>query len=250
MPSFHSPCGSAVGAPRNTATHRHDCGALGACVASHQEPLVSAAHSRSRRHGQAERNPRRAPPGAAPPIAALGRQEVQQGAPGLCLQEQPLRWRLPRQGHRRRESVGPDARVARRSPPAAASSPSSRTRPSASACVCSSSRTVRAPRCHALPGSRAAAKKVTAFVPWDGCLNFIDENDEVMLRALCPRLSAAGARGWIWSLRARRRRHSRSPLQGGTLGLPGAPLTRPQIVKVAGVALLSLFKQKKDKPRS
>jgi hypothetical protein len=37
-------------------------------------------------------------------------------------------------------------------------------------------------------------KKVTAFVPNDGCLNFVDENDEVLLagfgmsHTLCPRV--------------------------------------------------------------
>ena len=31
---------------------------------------------------------------------------------------------------------------------------------------------------------RKNAKKIAAFVPWDGCLNFLSENDEVMVAGL------------------------------------------------------------------
>jgi len=65
-------------------------------------------------------------------------------------------------------------------------------------------------------------KKVTAFVPNDGCLNFIDENDEVLVAGF-----------------------GRS---GKTKGdIPGC---RFKVVKVAGVGLWALFSEKKDKPRS
>jgi len=65
-------------------------------------------------------------------------------------------------------------------------------------------------------------KKVTAFVPRDGCLNFIDENDEVLVAGF-------GRSG-----------HSKGDIPG----------VRFKAVKVAGVSLLALFRQKKDKPRS
>ncbi|KAJ3312735.1 hypothetical protein HDV04_002699 [Boothiomyces sp. JEL0838] len=66
------------------------------------------------------------------------------------------------------------------------------------------------------------AKKVTAFVPNDGCLNFIEENDEVLIAGFGRRGKAVG-------------------------DLPGI---RFKVVKVSGVALLALFKEKKEKPRS
>jgi len=65
-------------------------------------------------------------------------------------------------------------------------------------------------------------KKVTAFVPMDGCLNFIDENDEVLVAGFGRSGHAVG-------------------------DIPGV---RFKIVKVAGVSLLALFKEKKDKPRT
>lgn len=65
-------------------------------------------------------------------------------------------------------------------------------------------------------------KKVTAFVPNDGCLNFIDENDEVLVSGFGRAGHAVG-------------------------DIPGC---RFKVAKVAGVGLLALFKEKKDKPRS
>jgi len=65
-------------------------------------------------------------------------------------------------------------------------------------------------------------KKISAFVPQDGTLNFIDENDEV----LCSGFGRSG--------------HSVGDIPG----------VRFMVVKVAGVSLLALFKEKKDKPRS
>jgi len=65
-------------------------------------------------------------------------------------------------------------------------------------------------------------KKVTAFVPNDGCLNYVDENDEVLLAGFGRRGRAKG-------------------------DLPGV---RFKVVKVAGVSLSALWKEKKEKPRT
>merc|ERR550517_579036 len=65
-------------------------------------------------------------------------------------------------------------------------------------------------------------KKITAFVPADGCLTFIDDNDEVLV-------SGFGRSG-----------HSVGDIPG----------VRFKVVKVSGVSLLALWKGKKEKPRS
>ncbi|CAO3687572.1 unnamed protein product [Umbelopsis vinacea] len=65
-------------------------------------------------------------------------------------------------------------------------------------------------------------KKVTAFVPNDGCLNYVDENDEVLIAGFGRKGRAIG-------------------------DIPGV---RFKIVKVSGVSLLALYKEKKEKPRS
>ena len=65
-------------------------------------------------------------------------------------------------------------------------------------------------------------KKIAAFVPRDGCLNFTDENDEVLIAGFGRSGHAVG-------------------------DIPGV---RFKVVKVAGVSLLALYKQKKEKPRS
>jgi len=65
-------------------------------------------------------------------------------------------------------------------------------------------------------------KKIAAYVPNDGSLNFIDENDEVLI-------SGFGRSG-----------HSVGDIPG----------IRFKVVKVAGVGLWALFREKKDKPRS
>ncbi|OLY81486.1 40S ribosomal protein S23 [Smittium mucronatum] len=65
-------------------------------------------------------------------------------------------------------------------------------------------------------------KKITAFVPRDGCLNFIEENDEVLISGFGRKGRAVG-------------------------DIPGI---RFKIVKVSGVSLLALYKEKKEKPRS
>nr|XP_029118162.1 40S ribosomal protein S23-like isoform X2 [Elaeis guineensis] len=65
-------------------------------------------------------------------------------------------------------------------------------------------------------------KKIAAFVPNDGCLNFIEENDEVLIAGFGHKGHAVG-------------------------DIPGV---RFKVVKVSGVSLLALFKEKKEKPRS
>ncbi|CAH1264938.1 small ribosomal subunit protein uS12 [Branchiostoma lanceolatum] len=65
-------------------------------------------------------------------------------------------------------------------------------------------------------------KKITAFVPNDGCLNYIEENDEVLVSGFGRKGRAVG-------------------------DIPGV---RFKVVKVANVSLLALFKEKKERPRS
>ncbi|KAK7822653.1 hypothetical protein U0070_002001 [Myodes glareolus] len=66
------------------------------------------------------------------------------------------------------------------------------------------------------------SKKVTAFVPSDGCLNFIEENGEVLVAGFGRKGHAVG-------------------------DIPGV---RFKVVKVANVSLLALYKGKKERPRS
>merc|ERR1711881_797576 len=65
-------------------------------------------------------------------------------------------------------------------------------------------------------------KKITAFVPNDGCLNYVDENDEVLIAGFGRSGHAVG-------------------------DIPGV---RFKVVKVSGVSLLALYKEKKEKPRN
>lgn len=65
-------------------------------------------------------------------------------------------------------------------------------------------------------------KKITAFVPNDGCLNFIENNDEVLIAGFGRKGRSCG-------------------------DIPGVKF---KCVKVSGVSLLALFTGKKDKPRS
>jgi len=65
-------------------------------------------------------------------------------------------------------------------------------------------------------------KKITAFVPKDGCLNYIEENDEVLVAGFGRKGHAVG-------------------------DIPGV---RFKVVKVANVSLLALYKEKKERPRS
>jgi len=65
-------------------------------------------------------------------------------------------------------------------------------------------------------------KKIIAFVPNDGCLHFIEENDEVLIAGLGRSGHAAG-------------------------DLPGV---RFKVVKVSSVGLYALYRRKKEKPRA
>lgn len=66
------------------------------------------------------------------------------------------------------------------------------------------------------------SKKITAFVPLDGCLNFVEINDEVLVAGFGNKGRSKG-------------------------DIPGVKF---KIVKVSGVSLLALWKGKKEKPRS
>mmetsp|Transcript_23686 Transcript_23686/g.27416 ORF Transcript_23686/g.27416 Transcript_23686/m.27416 type:complete len:145 (-) Transcript_23686:250-684(-) len=65
-------------------------------------------------------------------------------------------------------------------------------------------------------------KKIAAFVPWDGCLNFIAENDEVLVAGF-------GRKG-----------HAKGDIPG----------VRFKVIAVKGFSLLALFTGKKEKPRN
>src|SRR5271156_2725913 len=65
-------------------------------------------------------------------------------------------------------------------------------------------------------------KKITAFVPRDGCLNYIEENDEVLVAGFGRKGHAVG-------------------------DIPGV---RFKVVKVANVSLWALYREKKERPRS
>merc|ERR1719229_974472 len=63
-------------------------------------------------------------------------------------------------------------------------------------------------------------KKITAFVPNDGCLNYVEENDEVLVAGFGRKGHAVG-------------------------DIPGV---RFKIVKVANLSLWALFRGRKDRP--
>ena len=65
-------------------------------------------------------------------------------------------------------------------------------------------------------------KKITAFVPRDGCLNYVDENDEVLIAGFGRSGHAVG-------------------------DIPGV---RFKVVCVSKTSLLALLRQKKEKPHS
>lgn len=106
--------------------------------------------------------------------------------------------------------------------------PSSPTRPFASVSVSSSSRTARRSPLSVREGRhKDCAYKPNSNisdppVPNDGCLNFVDENDEVLLAGFGRKGKAKG-------------------------DIPGV---RFKVVKVSGVGLSALWKEKKEKPRS
>jgi small subunit ribosomal protein S23e len=98
--------------------------------------------------------------------------------------------------------------------------------PHMSSCGCNSGIEAKQPNSAVRKAARVQliknGKKVAAYVPNDGCLNFIDENDEVLIAGFGRKGHAVG-------------------------DIPGV---RFKVVKVAGVSLLALFKEKKEKPRS
>eukprot|EP00606_Chrysophyceae_sp_TOSAG23-5_P000678 GSChrysophyteH2.ASY1.ANO1.627.1 assembled CDS len=65
-------------------------------------------------------------------------------------------------------------------------------------------------------------KKIACFVPRDGCLNYVDDNDEVLISGFGKRGKSKG-------------------------DIPGC---RFKVVKVSGCSLLALYKGKREKPRS
>ncbi|EPY34454.1 small subunit ribosomal protein S23e [Strigomonas culicis] len=65
-------------------------------------------------------------------------------------------------------------------------------------------------------------KKIIAFVPNDGCLHFIEENDEVLVSGFGRSGHAVG-------------------------DIPGV---RFKVMKVSNVGLYALYRQKKEKPRN
>jgi len=66
---------------------------------------------------------------------------------------------------------------------------------------------------------RKNGKKIACFVPWDGCLNFLNENDDVLVAGLGRKGHAVG-------------------------DIPGV---RFKVIAVKGMSLLSLFTGKKEK---
>ena len=81
-------------------------------------------------------------------------------------------------------------------------------------------------------------KKITAFVPNDGCLNFVEENDEVRQNMCCDILYRNILQVLV----------SGFGRKGHAVGdIPGV---RFKICKVANVSLNALFRGKKERPRS
>src|SRR3954447_15197189 len=76
--------------------------------------------------------------------------------------------------------------------------------------------------CLDVMSKRDRANRDGHTVPNDGCLNFVDENDEVLLSGFGRKGKAKG-------------------------DIPGV---RFKVVKVSGVGLMALWKEKKEKPRS
>ena len=82
-------------------------------------------------------------------------------------------------------------------------------------------------------------KKITAFVPNDGCLNFVEENDEVRQTMICCDILYRNILQVLVSGFGRK---------GHAVGdIPGV---RFKICKVANVSLNALFRGKKERPRS
>lgn len=93
-------------------------------------------------------------------------------------------------------------------------------------------------------------KKITAFVPNDGCLNFIEENDEVLVAGFGR---SGHSKGDIPGCRFKVTSGPPAPACPPSAPLPGhteLSCPPPQVVKVAGTSLLALFRGKKEKPRT
>ena len=97
-------------------------------------------------------------------------------------------------------------------------------------------------------------KKITAFVPRDGCLNFIEENDEVLIAGFGRRGHAVGDIPGM--IRAVHECICDTQTYGEIICVVfiAPPLSsagvRFKVVKVANVSLLALWKGKKERPRS
>merc|ERR1712133_129716 len=128
----------------------------------------------------------------SPSGAAMGGQGLREGALGHRLEGQPLRRRLPRQRHR----AGEDRRGGQAAQ-------------------------LRHPQMRPSP-THQKRQKDHRLLPKDGCLNYIEENDEVLVAGFGRSGHAVG-------------------------DIPGV---RFKVVKVANVSLLALFKEKKERPRS
>lgn len=87
-------------------------------------------------------------------------------------------------------------------------------------------------------------KKITAFVPRDGCLNYIEENDEVLVAGFGRKGHAVGdIPGKIFIAL-----HAYFFMNSFIIILLTG--VRFKVVKVANVSLLALYKEKKERPRS
>ena len=94
-------------------------------------------------------------------------------------------------------------------------------------------------------------KKIAAFVPNDGCLNYIEENVSLVVPVM---LFFCGLISWMAWLTPESYMLQDEVLIAG-FGRKGhavgdIPGVRFKVVKVSGVSLLALFKEKKEKPRS
>ncbi|CAL9107566.1 unnamed protein product [Musa acuminata var. zebrina] len=100
-------------------------------------------------------------------------------------------------------------------------------------------------------------KKIAAFVPNDGCLNFIEENVSFVVR---PPVSGATSKIIVLASSIAEACHGAALLLQDEVLIAGfgrkghavgdIPGVRFKVVKVSGVSLLALFKEKKEKPRS
>lgn len=86
-------------------------------------------------------------------------------------------------------------------------------------------------------------KKITAFVPRDGCLNYIEENDEVLVAGFGRKGHAVG------DIPGKKHIFLFLLLIHGSYDFFFTGV-RFKVVKVANVSLLALYKEKKERPRS